>query len=958
MSLGWSKNSNIYSNFQDGVQKQLDERKRIVSKKTGRTDLDLTYLNSTTGWVKLSSGVDQLKVGKDGKEIRSNLDARENVLFGGSFNDSTKKVRSGLDTSGKNKKSSYGFSEQYGFRPMAGITAAQIKTQGTFGAIKRATIEFQVNSLEDLEKFEKLYMLPGYSVLLEWGHSMILGNDGKIDTLIKTYDRWFVNLPSHDEENESHRTAVMLGELEALRRNQDFNYDVLLGKVTNYVWSLNPEGTYSCQVDITGYGELAESLSALFSPKRNKTEEELKSGKFNKFGIYLETILDFIPTFALPKTVEDVPVTNFIIESGKTSGIFSATTLDELQKTIGNYVILNLSNSKNIDGGTDASISKYIALGRLLHLINESFMPKEDNKKWIKFYVGKHNPSERMPFGGAGAFLDQRQGVSEYENISPFNTFDDHISANMDVCFLPKLKNEERKIRLYFAEQDEVTNKRTGILRGDTNDILNIAVNVNYVNQLFDEYIKKPNNEDINIYDLVKDLLSAIAKSLGNINNFSLEARDQIYYINDRGVTPPKSDIDYTLDLFGIKGLTTNVSLQSSIPSSLSTLIAIGASAAGNTLNENIFNFQSFYRDFKDRIIPTRDTGAGNEEQSETDRANDAARIVGRYIRSVNSKFTISNISTHDLIPAHQTLTNLLFKKSLLEADSNAPGVIPIQLSFEMKGISGLRITDVFNVAPGLLPSRYKNNISFTITGIDNQIVSNQWTTTVSALMMSTTPMKEVYVGDEINIDTIQEALEEVYPDEILQEGFPNATRVREHIATTNGLFEEKGTELTSSGRDITSNAATLAIALMNNIKKERNKLDDGFSTRNSTARSLKFRWTGGNDSFHVFNPDPPKSTKHRTGQGLDLAIQQTYTAKQLNLATDIVTKASLTSKSRINHSFKDEYKDASGHATGGHWHFGVGSGGSDFTNTEEPLETKEVSLDELSSNATNIGFQ
>ena len=141
MSLGWSKNSNIYSNFQAGVQKQLDERKAIVQKKAGRTDLNLTYLNSTTGWVKLSSGVDQLKVGEDGNEIRSSLDARENVLFGGAFNDATKKVRSGLDTSGKNKKSSYGFSEQYGFRPMAGITAAQIKTQDTFGAIKRATIE-------------------------------------------------------------------------------------------------------------------------------------------------------------------------------------------------------------------------------------------------------------------------------------------------------------------------------------------------------------------------------------------------------------------------------------------------------------------------------------------------------------------------------------------------------------------------------------------------------------------------------------------------------------------------------------------------------------------------------------------------------------------------------------------------------------------------------------------------
>lgn len=944
MSLGWSKNSSIYSNFQAGVQKQLDRRKTIVSKKTGRTDLDLTYLNSTTGWVKLSSGVDVKNQNTDGN---SNTLARENVLFGGSFNDRTKKGRIGLDTSGNNKNSSYGFSEQYGFRPMGGITAAKIKTQGTFGAVKRATIEFQVNSLEDLEKFEKLYMLPGYSVLLEWGHSMILQNDGKIDTLIKTYQRWFLNLPQHDEENEGHRTAVMLEELEALRRAQDFNYDVLLGRVSNYVWSLNPEGTYSCQVDIVGYGELAESLSALFSPKRNKTEEELKSTKFNKFGIYLETILDFIPTFASAVSSEQVPISSFILEKDKLTTVYAPNTIDELQKTIGNYVILNLNNSKNIDGGNDASISKYITLGRLLHLINESFMPKEDNKKWIKFYVGIHNQSEEMPSGESLLFTNETQRVREYVNISPFNTFDDHISANMDICFLPKLKNKERKISLYFAETAAVTDKFKGILKGDTNDILNIAVNVNYVNNLFNEYLKKPKNEDINIYDLVKDLLSAIAKSLGNINNFSLEAKDQVYYINDRGVTPPGNDIDYTLDLFGLKGLTTNVSIQSSIPSSLSTLIAIGASAAGNTLNENIFNWQSFYRNFTDRIIPTRDTGIGITEQTESERANDAARIVGKYVRKVNSNFTISKISIHDLIPAHQTLTNLLFKKALLESNSHAPGVIPIQLSFEMKGISGLRITDVFNIAPGLLPPRYKNNIAFTITGIDNQITSNQWTTSVSAVMMCTTPMKEVYVGDEINIDTIQEALDIIFPDEILIEGFPNATKVRNSIlARYSILFREKATELTSAGRDIAPNTARLAIFIMQEIFGEiygdAITGKPGIRSMVAIEKGLKFRWTGGNDSFHVFNPDPPKSSTHRFGLGLDLAIQQDHTPAELAAATKIVKKVSDKAQAVYPHTFIDEYKKASGHATGGHWHFGLDSAGKRFFERipPRPVET------------------
>ena len=60
MSLGWSDNSNIYSNITGSVQTQLEHRKDIVFKKTGRTDSDIQFLNTNTGWVKLSSGVKEI----------------------------------------------------------------------------------------------------------------------------------------------------------------------------------------------------------------------------------------------------------------------------------------------------------------------------------------------------------------------------------------------------------------------------------------------------------------------------------------------------------------------------------------------------------------------------------------------------------------------------------------------------------------------------------------------------------------------------------------------------------------------------------------------------------------------------------------------------------------------------------------------------------------------------------
>jgi hypothetical protein len=295
-------------------------------------------------------------------------------------------------------------------------------------------------------------------------------------------------------------------------------------------------------------------------------------------------------------------------------------------------------------------------------------------------------------------------------------------------------------------------------------------------------------------------------------------------------------------------------------------------------------------------------------------------------------------------------------------------------------GISGLRITDVFNLGAGLLPSRYDNNIAFTITAIDNNISNNKWSTSIKALMMVTTPLRKV-LKSNIEIETILDAVNDVFPEEIMQEGFPNATKVRNHIPKV-GMFREKGVELTSSGMDITPQAADFAIALMTRVNNKiidlkyvpsgygdsGDRLDnsmDAVRFRNKINKigdqikaSIQFRWTGGNDSYHLYNPKDG-NTLHRYGKGLDLAIQQTHTPVQLKLATKIVSEASAELMDNFPHEFKDEYAKESAHATGGHFHFEFdGASIQDITKAKEDeiLEEKRVNF-KLREGA-NIRFQ
>ena len=147
--------------FDKEVLNQLNLRSTIFSKKEGRTDQDIEYLNSGTGWVKLTSSVNA---------GGSSALANKYVFIGGT------KGRFGDNTYSN-------FSTGLGFRPMPGITGVQIRAINRFGVLKEATITFNCWDVAQLQELELLYMRPGFSALLEWGHSVYYkGADNFITT--------------------------------------------------------------------------------------------------------------------------------------------------------------------------------------------------------------------------------------------------------------------------------------------------------------------------------------------------------------------------------------------------------------------------------------------------------------------------------------------------------------------------------------------------------------------------------------------------------------------------------------------------------------------------------------------------------------------------------------------------------------------------------------------------------
>jgi hypothetical protein len=217
--------------------------------KQNRTTNELAFLNSNTSWVKLSSSVN---IG-----IKGDSDARANVLAGGTL--ALNQPKFGVGTSsGKaySLKNSDGSTNEYGIRPMPGITSVSVDNIGAYGSIRKAIVNFQCWDIQQLELLEQLYMRPGYTVLLEYGRNTYLNDKGNLE-LVQSQTNFFTlqNINLQNYLNKLYKDSLDRGG----------NYDAFFGYITNYSWSARDDGGYDCKTEILSTGEILESIKVNYS---------------------------------------------------------------------------------------------------------------------------------------------------------------------------------------------------------------------------------------------------------------------------------------------------------------------------------------------------------------------------------------------------------------------------------------------------------------------------------------------------------------------------------------------------------------------------------------------------------------------------------------------------------------------------------------------------------------------
>jgi len=266
------------------VAKQINARQSLHGSgvnDTSRTDIQLNLLNSNTSWIKLGSGVsvskERLKNIGFSPTQQESYDgmglAKNNILFGGTSalginkvkNQETGKVkyydvlkqRDGFNP--RDPNSSYTYDSKSGFSPMAGIESADIKTLNR-GSLKKATVKLKANDRSQFDIIDLLYLRLGYTVLLEWGNAFFTPN-GSNKVIIRNT---LMEEMFFDKVNNG-SYLDLLDPIEDKRREYAGNYDSLFGKVSNFSWSFNPDGTYDIELTIISLGDVIESLKTNLS---------------------------------------------------------------------------------------------------------------------------------------------------------------------------------------------------------------------------------------------------------------------------------------------------------------------------------------------------------------------------------------------------------------------------------------------------------------------------------------------------------------------------------------------------------------------------------------------------------------------------------------------------------------------------------------------------------------------
>ena len=617
------------SPFQPYVATQIEKRKKLVDNEN-RSSQELQWLTNKNVWIRVSSGANVLYGNKRFGGLEGDALSKKYILQAGlidhSGDDPTKwKQRSGLGADG-----AYGMggTDTFGYKPMPGITGIAIKTGGKLGTLKETTIDFVCYNMEQLNIMEALYMKLGFGLLVEWGHTFYINNDNeKIESIADPIGFYGI-----------HTKEKLLEEITANRIKHSGNYDASWGTIKNFTYSLADNGSFKCQVQLVGAGDILESL------------------KINISGDFKSTVPGYVDSTTTTDVSSSLPQSIYPVVADQNQSLLNSALFNIYQNNVLNgsnvtgalidfgqtYISwLDYIFKDHISVSNWASNPELVRKGFHYRLINKPGMNAphtvdiDNNVPTIESYIGTPSAffsrlimgyeingeglSEGNDINSTGleqvyitlghllllikytGMLLQKNDEKDipkpyiYIDVNPETnrcyTFPGHCSLDPAVCLIGSEKlpfgitsDIFSSIQVTFPFYGDNKNA-PGIGDADLGGkFMYTLVNIDWVTSLLKKWRTTDQKGNVYFVDLVKDILDGISKATGGYNEFRIVPDDDsrcIRILDDRRVSSPTQTVpDYTqIPVLGTKSLAYNFSYTSKISPNTAAMVVIAAQA-------------------------------------------------------------------------------------------------------------------------------------------------------------------------------------------------------------------------------------------------------------------------------------------------------------------------------------------------------------------------------------------
>ena len=801
--------------FKDYVNSQIKVRQKSHGSgynDSNRYEKDLIYLNSRNSWVKMASSVviggdegeKKLKdLGLSLKLIGDNL-SKKSILFNG-ITDSTNGVqKAGVASSNSTiNNSAYGYGgATHGLNPMPGITSFTIG-HNNIGSIRTATVQIKAHSPTQFGIINLLYIRLGFSMLIEWGSATYLDNKGRLKKMGPTIidEDWFKGIGI---------TALEFTEkTEAKRKTYYGNYDSFFGKVTNFNYKFNVDGTYDIELILVSQGDVVESfkmdtLTPQYVLSYADEKQINKNSLLNKLWCFQNTIKngDNSGTLNEEKTsLESILASknkDLVNPYSRASRYYGITEFDPSE---GKYGIVDFDKIQYD--------RYYVRFGFLLEFLRDlvpTNLTKDKEWKTLEFNLSEKNYSKNYP---------------------------KLISFNPNICFI----NNDLPEGLFgdFLPYKLEGNDYLGTL-------LNIYIETSFIQNTIQSIVSSQGK--LTLFNLLKTICDGINSSLAGITNLypslqddyivvirdaNLETRTDTEggIISDTEESTPIEIFGYNTNLKSARSnFVKNFDFTTTISKDLASMMSIGATAGNTDVSEYSGFFTNLNKGLLDRykeanqpgetnynleedckiesatdeeppilweaikatfkrgpiIVSTIPGGGlvageatnpfGNNEKKQTENLTIQEAYLKWYTKALSARIgrefgsDFAKVTRYFASPEDGQVNweegKMLFQSLIKSYDAllksrttSNIGFIPMGVNLTLDGISGIKIYNQLKINTSHFPVGYPDTIELVVIGVDHKIENNSWVTEIRSYTKPKSIPKNDLEGEFLpNIDT------------------------------------------------------------------------------------------------------------------------------------------------------------------------------------------------------------